>query len=105
MHVDRDVLARVERARVRRVSTTGHLIVVLGLSIGAAVDRSCTLLVTLRLAGEDCHTTTTAATSAHSTANSRNLVAIATPSAAAVTPLGECSGAWPPARRVNENLF
>ncbi len=56
---------------------TGDLIVVLGSSIGANVDRSCTLLVTLRLAGEDCHTTTTAVTSAHSPANSRNLVAMA----------------------------
>jgi len=55
---------------------TGDLSVVLGSSIGAAVDRSCTPLLTVRLAGEDCQTMTTAVTSAHSTANSRNLVAM-----------------------------
>ena len=58
---------------------TGDLIVVLGSSIGAVVDRSCTLLVTLRPAGVDCHTTTTAVTSAHRTPNSLNLVAMTSP--------------------------
>src|SRR5271156_6037352 len=77
-------------------ATTGDLIVVLGSSIGANVDRNCTLLVTLRLAGEDCHTTTTAVTSAHSPANSRNLVAM-TPSAR--HPCGECICAPLPGRR------
>jgi hypothetical protein len=55
---------------------TGHLIVVVGSSIGAAVDRNSTFRVIVRPAGEGCHTKTTAVTTAHNTANSRNLVAI-----------------------------
>ena len=90
------------------MSITGHLIVVVGLSIGTAVDRSCTLRVAARFAGADCTTTTTAATRAHSTANSRNLVAMAPPllgrmlfaqALIAGAPAGEFSGASPSARR------
>ena len=58
------------------VETTGHLIVVLGESNGIAVDRSCTSRIAPKLGDEVCHTTTTAVTSAHNTANSRNLVAM-----------------------------
>ena len=91
------------------VSTTGHLIVVVGSSMGAAVERSCTLAVTLELAGEDCHTATTAVTSAHSTANSRNLVVhglvgMATPGCRFGTPAGSVPSVTS-ARTVNENLF
>jgi hypothetical protein len=61
------------------VSTTGHLIVVLG-AIGSWVARSATPLSAGGVEGVDCNTATTAATTAHSTVNSRNLVAMQIPS-------------------------
>jgi hypothetical protein len=57
------------------VATIG-LFIVVGGSIGAAVDRSCTFGTPTLTGGALCHTRTTAVTRAPSAANRRSLVTI-----------------------------
>jgi hypothetical protein len=85
------------------VSTTGHLMVVVAIGNGAAVERNCTGSAAGTVSGPPCWTRITAVTSAPNAANRRILVAMKSPRAR--LPLPGLYKSSCRSRTENENMF